>query len=244
MEGHKTYKAVLRLGVETDTQDATGQVTGKDRVPSLSSPHLKRIFKGFEGQQMQQPPVYAALKHHGIPLYKLARKGTPVQKPARSITISALTITAIKLPDVQFEVTCSSGTYVRTLCADIGRAIGCGGHLASLRRTASSRFSIDDAWTLDTLKAMDRHLRWEKPVIPMAEALRFMPTFVAGEGLLQEVANGMRLTIDQLPLASIESTVQTAMVDHVKVIDAERNVRAILKMSPDGMAYDYCCVFN
>ena len=194
LEGSKTYDAVLRLGTETDTQDATGQVTGQQPVPPVSPSRLKQVFKRFEGQQMQKPPIYAALKHQGKPLYKLARQGNPVQKPARPITVSALTLWAVDLPDVRFEVTCSSGTYVRTLCADIGRVIGCGGHLAGLRRTASSGFSIDAAWSLERLEAVDRDNRQEATLIPMAEALRAMPTFTAGADVLQYAANGRKLT--------------------------------------------------
>jgi tRNA pseudouridine55 synthase len=244
LEGSKTYDAVLRLGVDTDTQDATGQVIGEGRVPPLSAHRLEQVFRRFEGHQMQTPPIYAALKHHGTPLYKLARSGKPVQKPARSITVTALTIAAIALPDVRFEVTCSSGTYVRTLCADIGRAVGCGGHLAGLRRTASSCFNIGDAWTLERINAMEQHVRSERTLIPMAAALTAMPTFTAGEDVLQYVANGRKLTVQQLPPALVEPPSDTAMSGHVKIVDTERNVKAVLKLSPDGAAYDYCCVFN
>ena len=141
-------------------------------------------------------------------------------------------------------MTCSSGTYVRTLCSDIGGAIGCGGHLASLRRIASSGFGIDHAWTMGQLKTLDRHIRSEKALIPMADALQRMPTCIAGEDLLQDVAHGRRLTTDRLPPSSVQIPAESAMAGHVKVIDAERNVRAILKLSPDGRVYDYCCVFN
>ena len=244
LEGSKTYEAVLRLGMETDTQDATGQVTGKSQVPPVSPRRLEQVLKRFEGQQMQTPPVYAALKHQGTPLYKLARQGKPVQKPARRITVSTLKITAVDMPDVRFEVTCSSGTYVRTLCADIGRALGCGGHLAGLRRTASSGFRIENAWSLERLTAMDPETRREKTLIPMAEALRSMPAFNAAEDVLLHVANGKKLTVEQLPPALIEFPSDADMAGHVKIIDPEGNVKAVLKLSPDSAAYDYCCVFN
>jgi tRNA pseudouridine55 synthase len=244
LEGTKTYEAVLRLGTETDTQDATGQVTRQECAEPVSLKRLEKVFKRFEGDQMQTPPVYAALKHQGTPLYKLARSGKPVQKPARPITVSALAISAVRWPDVRFEVTCSSGTYVRTLCADIGTAIGCGGHLAGLRRTASGRFGIETAWSLERLASMDPAKRHERSLLSMDAALHAMPAHFADAALLRDVANGKKLNVHQLPPASIDSPPDGAMAEYVKVIDAGRNVKAVLKLSPDGTAYDYCCVFH
>ncbi len=240
----KTYQAVLRLGVETDTQDATGRVTAQAAVPTVSEDRLESVFKGFEGRQLQLPPVYAALKHEGTPLYKLARQGRPVQKPARPITVSAIRITAIDLPDVGFEVTCSSGTYVRALCADIGRVIGCGGHLKQLRRTASGGFTLEQAVTLAALQELADGSRLDNALIPMNVALEHMPTFVAGPDTLQHVANGQHLTPDVIPQASIRRPAVQSLVDHLKVVDAHLNLKAVLKARPDGTAYDYCCVFH
>jgi len=244
LKGSKTYEAVLRLGVETDTQDATGRIITRKTVPPLTKADLEAVFNRFKGAQMQTPPVYSALKHQGTPLYKLARKGRPVEKPARPITVSTLAISAIALPDIRFEVTCSSGTYVRTLCADIGKAMGCGGHLTALRRTASSRFTIANAWTLDKVKALPRPVRLEKTLIPMADALAAMPTVAAGQDLLHAVAHGKKLTTHHLGSGRIASGSDAALASYVKVLDAERNVKAVLKKTPDGTAYDYCCVFN
>lgn len=244
LHGDKTYEAVLRLGVETDTQDVTGRVTRQADLPSISAQDLIAIAKGFEGDQMQLPPVYAALKHEGTPLYKLARQGKPVQKAARSITVYAIDVTKIELPDIHFTVTCSSGTYVRTLCADIGNAIGCGGHLYCLRRTASSTFSIENARTLEMLGAMAPGGRQEKVLMPMATAISHMPTFIAGDDVLQDVAHGRKLDKTRIPPALIQRPMDNSLADHLKVVDADFNLRAVLKISPDSGSYDYCCVFN
>jgi tRNA pseudouridine55 synthase len=240
----KTYQAVLRLGVETDTQDATGRVISQAMVPSITSDRLIDVIKGFEGWQLQLPPVYAALKHEGTPLYKLARQGRPFQKPARPITVSAITVTGIELPDVGFEITCSSGTYVRALCADMGRAIGCGGHLAQLRRTASSGFTIDQATTLDAFQELGSGLRFESMLIPMNAALQNMPMFVAGFDLLERVAQGQRLTAEDLPACAIQMPPDPSLAGHVKVVDAELNLKAVLIARSEGTGYDYCCVFH
>ena len=244
LHGDKTYQAILRLGVETDTQDGTGRVIAQAIVPPISFERLQAVFQGFKGLQMQLPPVFAALKHEGTPLYKLARQGKPVQKPARQITVSAIRVTAMNLPDVGFEVTCSSGTYVRALCADIGRALGCGGHLNQLRRTASGSLGIEQAVTLDKLKEMESGLRLDNVLIPMNTALGNIPTFVAGSDTIERVAQGQHLTAEQIPRALIQEPAVQGLVDHVKVVDTDLNLKAVLKAHPDGTAYDYCCVFH
>jgi tRNA pseudouridine55 synthase len=244
LHGNKIYDAVLRLGIETDTQDVTGRVTRQADLPPITPQDLISTIKGFEGEQMQLPPVYAALKHEGTPLYKLARQGKPVQKPARRITVRAIDVTKIELPDIHFTVSCSSGTYVRALCADMGNAIGCGGHLFRLRRTASSGFSIENAQTLEALESIAPGDRQNETLIPMANAISLMPTFIADEDVLQNVAHGRKLDKSQIPSALIQRPTDNGMADHLKVVDAELNLRAVLKNSPDGTAYDYCCVFH
>jgi tRNA pseudouridine55 synthase len=244
LHGEKTYEAVLRLGIETDTQDTTGQVTHRHEVPAISNTRLISILDGFQGTQMQVPPVYAALKHQGTPLYRLARQGKPVQKPARPVTVKALEVTQVALPDVHFTVTCSSGTYVRTLAADMGRAVGCGGHLLQLRRTASSGFSIGNAYTLETLEAMRSDRRTARTLIAPATAISQMPTFIADEDVLQDVAHGRKLDHSRIPLALIQRSIDQSLADHLKVVDADLNLKAVLKRSPEDKAYDYCCVFH
>ncbi|MGD8740958.1 MAG: tRNA pseudouridine(55) synthase TruB, partial [Desulfobacterales bacterium] len=152
LAGNKTYDATLKLGIETDTQDMTGTVTAVKPVKDWPEDAIKSAVKKFEGQIEQQPPVFSALKHKGTPLYRLARMGTPVQKPARKVHISKINILEVKLPLVHFEVACSAGTYIRTLCADIGQQLGCGGHLLALTRTESSGFKIQQALSLARLE--------------------------------------------------------------------------------------------
>ncbi len=244
LHGNKTYEAVLRLGTETDTLDATGRITRQTTVPELPADRVIRIIKGFVGDQMQRPPVYAALKHEGVPLYRLAREGKPLRKPARPITIAAIDVSEVNLPDIHFRVSCSSGTYVRSLCADMGAAIGCGGHLLRLRRTVNSGFSIEQAHTLEGLGSMAPERRLDRTLIPMVTALGQMPTFIAGPEILTHLTHGRPLTQDEVPAASIQRSADTTLGDHVKVVDGEFNLRAVLKRSPSGTNYDYCCVFH
>lgn len=240
LHGSKRYEGLLRLGSTTDTQDGTGRIVATAPVPKLDQASLENLFKRFEGRQMQLPPVYAALKHEGTPLYKLARQGRPVQKPARQVTIKSLCILQVALPDVRFEVACSAGTYVRTLCHDIGQSVGCGAHLAELRRTESCGFSLEGAVTLDALKAMSTAEQTGETIIPMAEALKEMPAFRADDEMAAHISHGRPLAPDSFTGGDSAGCPS----DHLKVLDRENRLRAVLEWSPDKGTYIYCCVFK
>ena len=152
LKGAKSYVAELKLGEETDTQDLTGTVVSSTAPGNYTTDSIDRVFKEFEGSIEQRPPVYSALKHKGTPLYKLARKGQPVQKPSRQVEIYRISILEIALPLIRFEVSCSAGTYIRSLAADVGTKLGCGAHLNALKRTASSGFTLDQAVALSELQ--------------------------------------------------------------------------------------------
>jgi tRNA pseudouridine55 synthase len=119
LHGNKKYEALLHLGIETETQDSTGTIIATCDEVHFSDKTIQTVFKQFEGTLYQHPPIFSALKHKGIRLYKLAREGKPVQKPPRRISISYIKILEIDQPLIRFEVSCSAGTYIRTLCADI-----------------------------------------------------------------------------------------------------------------------------
>ncbi|MEN8257857.1 MAG: tRNA pseudouridine(55) synthase TruB [Thermodesulfobacteriota bacterium] len=145
MEGEKEYLGVLRLGIETDSQDSEGNVIAEHEVPELDREKIEACLAGFRGPQLQVPPQFSALKHKGKPLYHYARKGIVVEKEPRPITIFSLEFLKISEEYLHVRVVCSKGTYVRTLAADIGRALGCGAHLHQLRRTRSGSFDVKDA---------------------------------------------------------------------------------------------------
>ncbi|MDO4307282.1 MAG: tRNA pseudouridine(55) synthase TruB [Eubacteriales bacterium] len=146
-EKEKTYEAVLHLGIETDTQDMTGTVLDRKDV-CVTEEAVRKAIRSFLGDQMQIPPMYSALKVGGKKLYELARAGMEIEREARPVHFSAIDILEIDLPLVRFSVTCSKGTYIRTLCHDIGKALGCGGCMENLVRTRSGRFSIEESFTL------------------------------------------------------------------------------------------------
>jgi len=239
LEGDKTYEAMLHLGIETDTQDATGAVTSENRVADIEEERLVEVLQGFQGWINQVPPAYSALKHKGVPLYKLARKGTPVSKPARKVHISSLRILEIETPFIRFEVRCSAGTYVRTLSADIGNALGCGGHLKHLKRTRSSGFNLEDALLLSEIEQLAAHGGLAPHMVAMADALKGMPTKVADDALAAKVAHGIPLTdgdMDPGKMGRHES--------HTKIVSRRHGLLAVVQQKKGSKKYDYCCVFQ
>ena len=146
----KTYEAVLRLGVLTDTEDITGEVL-ETRAVAVSEPKFLKALESFRGEILQVPPMYSALKVNGQKLCDLARKGKEVERKPRPITIHELTCLSFDGEKARLRVRCSKGTYIRTLCKDIGLALGCGGCMESLRRTAAGGYTIEESVPLATL---------------------------------------------------------------------------------------------
>ena len=167
---NKTYAGTMRLGIETFTQDRAGEVTGTGSIEGITPENVRRVAAEFEGELMQIPPMVSAIKKGGKPLYKLARKGKIVEREARPITVHSLTVGKIALPDIDFQIRCSKGTYVRTICADIGKQLGCGAHLLELRRLASGQFDVANAHTTDEIKSWDRDTLLGK-IVPLGDVL-------------------------------------------------------------------------
>jgi tRNA pseudouridine55 synthase len=158
LDARKRYVATVRFGVTTTTLDAEGDVV-LTRPVALDREALAAALARFLGPQMQTPPAHAALKFEGRPYYEYARRGIEIPRAPREVTIHALQLLEWSPPEATLDVECSKGTYVRTLAADLGEALGCGAHLAALRRTASGAFDVDDAATLDALEAMSDEAR-------------------------------------------------------------------------------------
>ena len=148
----KVYTGTMCLGTTTDSQDCTGQVTSTSPVPEYTREALQTAAQAFVGEIMQVPPMHSAIKIDGKPLYKLAHQGKEIERTARPIRIDAFEITEVRLPYAEFLVRCSKGTYIRTLAADLGTALGCGAYLTALRRQASGSHDVKDAVTLEELK--------------------------------------------------------------------------------------------
>lgn len=151
----KTYETVLRLGITTDTEDMTGTVLTEENV-SFTEEQLQETLAAFRGEILQVPPMYSALKVNGQKLCDLARKGKTVERQPRPITIHELTLVERGENTLRLRVRCSKGTYIRTLCKDIGEKLGCGGCMESLRRVAAGEYAIDEAVPLQTLLETER----------------------------------------------------------------------------------------
>lgn len=171
MADDKTYEGVMRLGVTTDSHDADGKVLAESPVPAFTAGDIEAAFAKFRGDIQQVPPMVSAVKHEGTPLYKLARKGKTVEREARLVHIYDLRALKIELPDINLVCSCTKGTYVRTLCHDIGAVLGCGAHLASLRRTRSGQFDVKDAKSLDELLKLNR-TQLQPLIIPILKLLK------------------------------------------------------------------------
>jgi tRNA pseudouridine55 synthase len=156
MSDDKMYEGTMLLGVSTDSQDADGAVIAEKPVPPLTEEDIDRVFAKFRGDLQQVPPMVSAVKHKGTPLYKLARKGKTVEREPRLIHIYDLRVLGLELPRVRLRVACTKGTYVRTLCSDVGDLLGCGAHLYELRRMRSGNFDVKDAHTLETILQQTR----------------------------------------------------------------------------------------
>jgi tRNA pseudouridine55 synthase len=209
LNASKSYRGVMVLGVATDSQDATGTILQVRPAPAIGRIELRDLERQFSGDLLQVPPMFSALKKQGVPLYRLARQGKEVPREPRSIRVEKLRLHKLGNDEIEMELTCSRGTYVRTLAADMGKSLGCGAHLKSLRRIACGHLTVDQAVTLDDFerrdprmmvsllsleKALD-HLRavtWEKQLLSrlrlgQQEILRYLDKPVEGEKLARIV---------------------------------------------------------
>lgn len=178
MSGYeKTYRAKMRLGVTTDTDDAAGEVLEEKPVPPLSVEDIEKAFERFRGKIAQRVPVYSAVKVDGERLYRRARRGAAVETPVREVEVYSLDVISFEPSVVAFEVNCSSGTYVRALARDIGEALGCGAHLTALTRTRVGPYRLEQGVTVEEVASGDPAAWHRKGAFtPMAEMLPDFPT--------------------------------------------------------------------
>ncbi len=185
----KAYRAVLLLGKVTDTQDVTGR-TQEENPVSVSQEEVCACIQSFEGDSMQIPPMYSACRVQGKRLYELAREGVEVERRPRPIHIRRISIEAVSLPRITFEVTCGKGTYIRTLCHDIGQKLGCGGCMEALTRTRSGMFGIEQALTLAQVEKLRDEGRLGEYLVSIEQALGNYPRAICGEDEDRLLNNG------------------------------------------------------
>ena len=192
----KEYVAELLLGVETDTQDMTGTVLFQ-RPVEAGQEQVREAVLSFQGSYRQVPPMYSALKVNGKKLYELAREGKEVERQAREVQIPEIEILEMRLPVVRLRVVCSKGTYIRTLCADIGQKLGCGGAMESLVRTRVGKFSLEKAFTLGQLQELKDQGRLSEAVAPVESLFENCPVLHVRKDLVKLLDNGNPLTVEQ-----------------------------------------------
>ncbi len=196
--GHdKSYRAKIRLGVETDTYDADGQMIATHEV-NVDRAALEAALDQFIGSLRQVPPMHSALKQEGKKLYELARAGVTVDRPARSVTIYSIDLLGFQSPAVTIDVHCSAGTYIRSLAHDLGVALKTGAHLSALERRASGPFALEDAITLDEFETAARDGNWQSQLRSIDQALKDWP--VAALNPAQQARALTGGPIESLPL--------------------------------------------
>jgi tRNA pseudouridine55 synthase len=228
----KDYTATMLLGVKTDTQDIEGKIIARD-APYVTHEDIEDIFYRFVGEIEQVPPRYSAVKYRGKSLYKWARQGIAIEPPRRTIEIYDIRIDEVNLPYITFRVSCSKGTYVRTLCSDIGEMLGCGACLASLRRTRSGSFFEESAVSLDALGDASG-IRPPDHVICLTDAIPNIPAIYIDHAFARKLRDGYQPVAETLRIYHIPSL---AVGDMVKFIDNDSNLVSIAKMlcASDGI---------
>ena len=218
MGGGKLYRATIRLGADTDTCDADGNIIAEYDTAGLTEEGVRQAFAAFRGTIEQVPPQIAAVKVGGRAAWRYARAGESVDIAPRSVTIHRLEILRINLPDVEIELSCSKGTYVRAIARDAGRKLGTGGHLTSIRRLASDPWHVCDAIDFDAFLDMPPEQQ-RAAVIPLERALPGIPSVVAGDDLTRAIANGGRITGEML-FGRIPEHLRTG--DRIQVVTPKR----------------------
>lgn len=193
----KEYQAELLLGVTTNTQDMTGRILARRDV-CVTREETEKAVMGFLGTYEQLPPMYSACRVEGKRLYELAREGKEVERKRRPVTIHELEICSIELPRVRMRVVCSKGTYIRTLCHDIGERLGCGGTMASLLRTRVDRFTLKEAKRLDEIEAAAAAGEAGTLILPVEEMFSALPVITVKEAYTSAVRNGNPLFLRQI----------------------------------------------
>jgi tRNA pseudouridine55 synthase len=204
MSGVKRYLATVRLGIETDTLDATGEITRIREVPELihQDGAIVRAMQMFVGEIEQVPPLFSAVKVGGKRAYQAARRGESVRLASRKVTVHAFELKSVRLPDLEVEVACSGGTYIRSLAMDLGKTLGTGGHLKSLRRLGSGTFSVDQGVNSGVITRAWVEAALQERLISLRGALPNLMEVHMGEGMARKVRQGQPPLLEELPLES------------------------------------------
>jgi tRNA pseudouridine55 synthase len=230
-EEPKEYEAVMKLGEETTTDDFTGKVTLRGSWDDVTPELIHRVFQNFLGRIQQIPPMFSALKLNGTPLYRLARKGIEVERKEREVEIFKLQIEEMNLPKVRFKVSCSRGTYIRSLGKDIGKKIGCGAHLLSLKRIRSGLFTLEGAIPWERLKNLSSAEELSPWMISLKEALPRLPEVIGDERLVKKIRFGKKMVVRDLSSYTLPAFEKGQWL---KMTSPEEGLVAILRSEMKG----------
>lgn len=229
LEAVKSYQAIIKLGEQTDTGDAEGQVIATATLPDLTTETLNRVTEQFTGAILQIPPMYSALKKDGKKLYELAREGIEIERDARPITIFALSISPLSNQELQLDVTCSKGTYIRVLGEDIAKALCTLGHLTSLRRITTGNFNIDNAITLADFEALEFEQRFAN-LLSVDACVNTLPKLGLTPEQAERIRHGQRLNVK---VDAIQQQVLTDATQEIRLFD-DKNFLGVASLEPNG----------
>ncbi len=235
---NKTYETVLLLGKETDTQDISGKVLAEQRTEDLTEKEIKEAVLSFVGGYEQIPPMYSALKVNGKKLYELAREGKVIERKARPVTIYDIRILSIDIPRVRMSVTCSKGTYIRTLCYDIGRKLRCGGCMEELIRSRVSRFLLEDSMTLEEIERKMQDKTLEESIVSVDAMFEDYPKAVVTEDGESMARNG-----NVLPADVVETWENVSDGTNIRLYDKEEHFIALYKWQEREAGYHLVKMF-
>ena len=237
----KTYEAVLLLGISTDTQDTTGKILEEKNTADLREEAVREVVLSFEGEYDQIPPMFSALKVGGKKLYELARDGKEVERKPRHVQIYRIRILQIDLPRVRMEVTCSKGTYIRSLCHDIGEKLGCGGCMESLLRTRVERFGVAESLRISEVEQLMDEGTLQEHMIKVDEMFPdYQKVYLTPEASAA-VRNGNSFRLGDVIWISELSGFQNA--ERVRVYDEERNFIAVYEFEKENQLFKIVKMF-
>lgn len=223
LDSDKAYITTAKLGIRTETGDSEGAVVEEKPVPALTEAQVEAVLENFRGDIQQVPSMYSALKHQGKPLYEYAREGIVIDRPARPVTIYELKLLAVREQELDLAVTCTKGTYIRSLVEDIGEALGCGAHVSALRRTLASGYTLANARDVKDLEAMrERGDSLDGLLLPPESALTMFPEHRLAGPALVSILNGQPVRI---PGQSLEGFVR---------IYGDRSFVGLAEAMPEG----------
>jgi tRNA pseudouridine55 synthase len=240
-EARKEYRAVLRLGEVTDTQDLTGELIENHDWRGVTPETINAATAMFTGRIKQVPPMFSALKHKGVPLYRLARRGVEITREPREIEVFSMLVERLDLPEVSLTVNCSRGTYVRTLAHDMGVSLGCGAHLVRLQRTVSGPFDLSMAMSLDRLAALAATGEIDAVIITPYDALSHLHDFQVNESGRAKVACGVtpkESDLNNLPAAHLSRG------ERVRISHGKRLLAVAEMIAENGWNMRIARVFN